>query len=261
MEYEWGSWQTDALIQKQLQELREKNTFYSEHTTDVSIDNTGQIRASVALTSANGEQSAALASICRVDGQLRICTLNDKERFDRNTQCAEAVRRAIFSTPPMSRWRGKVSGYISSPLWSGEFTMVLVDSLQTDVFLPYNVSVTAGRLSICEFDSGELLVPPAAHNEVRKTCVIFNEGCVEACAVLGQCARQNGTCVASTDEHCRASEVCKRFGNCHAGGKYGNCIAKSDEDCQQLDCGKWKCSFIGETCLKTSKTNNASRSR
>jgi len=79
----------------------------------------------------------------------------------------------------------------------------------------------------------------------------------EQCAQAGQCVggvridppTVELVCEAGSDEHCRASELCRKRGRCYA--KLGRCIARDDEDCRKAPGCKLDglCTAEGQRCM------------
>jgi hypothetical protein len=56
--------------------------------------------------------------------------------------------------------------------------------------------------------------------------------CTERCKLFGQCAIDKGSCVASSDAECRASDYCLEHGRCQFQKNYlDSCVAGSVQDC------------------------------
>jgi hypothetical protein len=80
------------------------------------------------------------------------------------------------------------------------------------------------------------------------------EPCLVHCAQRGLCDRKDGQCVATTEQHCRASRACLDWGACME--RAGDCVATRDEDCQAA----WVCKLSGK-CSARDGVCRATRDR
>ena len=110
----------------------------------------------------------------------------------------------------------------------------------------------------CNLQGGECIAHQASSCEKSKNCrdhraCLFDPltsscltlppplSCEKACQLQGKCTLQtlkkqspnspNQRCVSRSNEECRQSEICKKYGQCTAVN--GRCIASRHQDCQQ----------------------------
>lgn len=88
--------------------------------------------------------------------------------------------------------------------------------------------------------SGSAAAAPSSSVGIQAGGGTHAESCLVHCEERGLCDRKEGQCVATTEQHCRASRACSDWGACTESA--GDCVATRDEDCQAA----WVCKLSGK---------------